>query len=57
MPITAERDPVTHLEEDAGMDLQRSLYITLILPLLAFSFHWPLSTLTLRLAPPMGGVK
>lgn len=57
MPITAERDPVTHLGEDAGMDVLRSLYVILILPLLAFSFLWPLSDLALCLASPMGGVK
>lgn len=39
------------------LDVLRSLYIILILPLLAFSFLWPLSTLTLRLASPLGGVR
>lgn len=57
MAITVERDRVIHLGEDAGRDVLRALCITPILPLLAFSFLWPLSTLNLCLASPVGGVQ
>lgn len=57
MPITAETDHVTHSGEDAGMDAPRSLYIILILPLLAF-LSSGLCLLSLWASfSPMGGVK